>query len=114
MEDARWLDYAVASRFRQVSAADVTVYPDSHELFIAGRNARCPRAQLQLLTILLAHFCQTVSYHELSSANGQGDLSHNLLHVHLCYLRRLLRTHRAQLEIRNIYGTGYQARPKRV
>ena len=35
----------------------------------------------------------------------------NCLKVAIFSLRRMLRAHQAQIEIRNVYGIGYQAQP---
>jgi DNA-binding response OmpR family regulator len=115
MEIGTWLDYAAASKFPYVSGANVTVYPESHELFIAGKSVRCSRALLRLLTLLLLNFCRTVPYEQLMLTKSRrlNARRHNIMRVQVSDLRRLLRSHRAQLEIRNIYGAGYQARPTR-
>jgi DNA-binding response OmpR family regulator len=115
MKNQRWLEHAEASHFPYLSGADVTIYPESHELFIDGKNVRCSRTHFRFLTALLIDFCKTVPYHRLLGVKERllSAREQNLLKVQMFYLRRLLRKRRAQLEIRNIYGTGYQARPSR-
>jgi DNA-binding response OmpR family regulator len=113
MESRRWLEYAVAAQFPAISAANVTIYPESHELFISDKNVRCSRSQLRLLAILLSNFCKTVPFERLLSANGRriSAREQNVLQVNVCNLRRMLQAHGGQLEIKNVYGTGYQAQP---
>ena len=116
MESRRWLEQAVAANFPTVSAANVTIYPRSHELFISGRNVRCTRSQLRVLRLLLSNFCTTVQYERLMGVKNRAVSvrEQNCLKVTLFSLRRLLRAHQAQVEIRNVYGTGYQARPTAI
>ena len=59
MESRRWLEQAIAANFPTVSAANVTIYPRSHELFISGRNVRCTRSELRVLSMLVSSFCTT-------------------------------------------------------
>lgn len=112
MKTQEWLDYAAASKFRFYSGANVTIYPDSHELFISGKSVHCSRTHFRILSLLLENFCKTVLYEKLLGTerplNGREQ---NVLKVQMFYLRRLLDGHGSQLEIRNVYGTGYQARP---
>jgi DNA-binding winged helix-turn-helix (wHTH) protein len=113
MESRRWLEHAVAANFPTVTAANVTVYPQSHELFISGRNVRCTRSQLRVLAALLSNFCTTVRYERLMRIKGRtiNVREQNSLKVTIFSLRTMLRTNKAQVEIRNVYGTGYQAQP---
>ena len=111
MESRRWLDYAHDGGFTCTSAANVRIYPESHELTIGGMHVHCTHSQFCLLSTLLENFCRTVSYERLGF--GKRQASANLLAVQICYLRRLLRVNRAELVIRNVYGKGYQARPAR-
>ena len=113
MESRRWLEHAVAANFPTIAAANVTIYPRSHELFISDRNVRCTRAQLRALSRLLLHFCTTVSYEELltTKTRAVGPREQNSLKVTIFGLRRILRAYGAHIEIRNVYGTGYQAQP---
>jgi len=113
MRSPQWLDYAAALGFEYVSGANVTVYPDSHEIFIGGENVRCSRTHFRLLHLLISNFCKTVRYERLLGIDERSPhpREQNLLKVQMFYLRRVLREHGAQIEIRNIYGTGYQARP---
>jgi DNA-binding response OmpR family regulator len=115
MKHMSWLDYAVASRFPYINAANVTIYPASHRLYIAGKAVHCTRTHLRLLSLLIAGFCVTVPYERLQDVRGRALTArqHNLLKVQVCHLRRLLDEHACGLEIRNIYGIGYQARPAR-
>ncbi len=110
-----WLQYASASNFTSLEAGELTLYPESHEVFIAQENVRCSRTQFRLLAKLLSEFCKTVSYEQMMETQGRplSASEHNLLKVEVCNLRRLLRKHGARLEIRNVYGQGYQARPSR-
>ncbi|MBC5806444.1 MAG: hypothetical protein DLM53_11690 [Candidatus Eremiobacter antarcticus] len=103
------------SNFPFVSGANVTVYPESHELLIAGKSVHCTPALFRLLTVLLKNYCATVSYNSLLDVGDRPLLAReqNLLKVQISYLRRLLKNSRAQLEIKNVYDTGYQARPRR-
>ena len=92
------------------------MYPDSHELLIGEKHVRCNRSQLRILWRLLTDFCKTVPYADFFDTDGR-ELSareQNLLHVQMCYVRRLLRANGARLRIRNVYGEGYQARPSRA
>jgi DNA-binding response OmpR family regulator len=113
MESRRWLEHAVAANFPTVSAANVTIYPRSHELFISGRNVRCTRSQLRMLAALLSNFCKTVRCERLMSIKGRtiNVREQNSLKVAIFSLRAKLRTHHAGIDIRNVYGTGYQAQP---
>jgi len=113
MESRRWLKHAVAANFPTVTAANVTVYPQSHELFISGRNVRCTRSQLRVLSALLSNFCKTISYERLMCIRGRAinTREQNSLKVTIFSLRRILRAHQALIDIRNVYGTGYQAQP---
>ena len=115
MKPMSWLDYAVASRFPYICAADVTIYPESHRLYVAGKAVHCTRAQLRLLSLLVSSFCVTVPYDRLMDVKGRTLTAreHNLLKVQMCHLRKLLEEHACALAICNIYGTGYQARPTR-
>ena len=111
-----WLDYAVASRFPYICAADVTIYPASHRLYIAGKPVHCTQTQLRFLSLLVSSFCITVPYERLMDVKGRALTAreHNLLKVQMCHVRKLLEEHACALAIRNIYGTGYQARPVRT
>ncbi|HXW51807.1 MAG TPA: winged helix-turn-helix domain-containing protein [Candidatus Acidoferrales bacterium] len=113
MESSAFLAYAAESNFPVVRAAGVTLYPQSHEVFIGAHNVRCNRTQFRVLSALLGEFCRTVPYAQLMSTQSTtlAPNEQNLLKVEICHLRRLLRRHRAGIEIRNIYGQGYQARP---
>jgi DNA-binding response OmpR family regulator len=115
MKHLSWLDFAVASRFPHIYAADVTIYPASHRLYIAGSAVHCTRTHLRLLSLLVSSFCVTVPYERLMNVRGRALRApeHNLLKVQMCHLRKLLEEHDSALQIRNIYGTGYQARPVR-
>jgi DNA-binding response OmpR family regulator len=115
MKPMSWLDYAVASRFPYICAADVTIYPASHRLYIADKAVHCTRTQLRLLSLLVSSFCVTVPYERLMDVKGRALTAreHNLLKVQMCHLRKLLEEHACTLAIRNIYGTGYQASPTR-
>lgn len=110
-----WLKHACEANFPALEAGGVTLYPESHEVFILGRNVQCSQTHLRYLAALLSDFCKTVTYEEMMATGGRpltrGQL--NLLKVQVCHLRALLREHGAQLEIRNVYGRGYQARPSR-
>ncbi len=110
-----WLAQAMLSNFPFVSGANVTVYPESHELLIAGKSVHCTPALFRLLTVLLKNYCATVSYNRLLDVQDRplNAREQNLLKVQISYLRRLLKNNRAQLEIKNVYDTGYQARPRR-
>jgi DNA-binding response OmpR family regulator len=115
MENRLWMDVANGQNFPYISRANVAVYPESHELCVAGRSVRCTRAHLRMLTLLLSNFCKTVTCEELLGvrARALNAREHNILKVQVHYLRRMLKGHRAQMEIRNIHGVGYQARPAR-
>jgi DNA-binding response OmpR family regulator len=109
-----WLQYASAGNFESIEAADVILYPQSHEVFIARKNVPCGQAHFHLLTILLSAFCKTVPYERMMPDREPRPLTPNelnLLKVQVCRLRRLLREHGARIDIRNVYGRGYQARP---
>jgi DNA-binding response OmpR family regulator len=113
MKSEAWLDYAATSNFPHLTGGSVMLYPESHEVFISGRNVRVSRTHFRFLTIMLSYFCKTVSYQLIM---GIGDRSltqaeQNLLKVQVFYLRRVLQRHDAHLEIRNVYGQGYQLRP---
>jgi DNA-binding response OmpR family regulator len=114
MKNPRWIDYAAALNFEFVSGANVTIYPESHELYISGKSVRCSRTHFKLMHRLIANFCKTVRYEHLLGVDDRAlePREQNLLKVQMFYLRRLLDKHGSQLEIRNIYGTGYQARPR--
>ncbi|MDQ6824604.1 MAG: winged helix-turn-helix domain-containing protein [Candidatus Eremiobacteraeota bacterium] len=114
MKKPQWLDYAAALNFEFLSGANVTIYPDSHELFVSGTSVRCSRTHFRLMHKLISNFCKTVRYENLLGIEDRElqPREQNLLKVQMFYLRRLLDRHGAQLEIRNIYGTGYQARPR--
>ena len=60
-----WLQYASASNFTSLEAGELTLYPESHEVFIAQENVRCSRTQFRLLAKLLSEFCKTVSYEQM-------------------------------------------------
>jgi len=113
MESRRWLEHAVAANFPTIARANVTIYPRSHELFISGRNVRCTRSQLRVLSALLLNFCKTVRYERLMGIRGRvvNAREQNCLKVAIFGLRRMLHAHQAHVEIRNVYGTGYQAQP---
>jgi DNA-binding response OmpR family regulator len=113
MESRRWLEHAVAANFPTISAANVVIFPQSHELFIADRNVRCTRAELRVLSQLLLNFCTTVSYEQLLNTKTRAvrERELNSLKVTIFGLRKTLRAYGAQVEIRNVYGTGYQAQP---
>jgi|GEM_PF-1495711 len=113
MESRRWLEQAIAANFPTVSAANVTIYPRSHELFISGRNVRCTRSQLRVLSTLVSSFCTTVRYERLMGIKGRriNVREQNCLKVAIFSLRKMLRANKAHVEIKNVYGTGYQAQP---
>lgn len=114
MQSSAFLEYAYASKFQMLRAADVMLYPESHEVFVRDHNVQCNRMQFRLLSVLLRDFCRTVPYERLVQTGGRSltPSEKNVLKVQLCLVRRLLRRHGAALEIRNIYGYGYQARPR--
>lgn len=114
MSSESWPVADVVSGYQSVEGAGVTLYPQSQETFIAGRSIRCSRTHFRYLIALLANFCRTVPYERLLG-NGGRELTaaeQNVLKVQMFHLRRLLEQHGAEIEIRNVYGRGYQARPK--
>jgi DNA-binding response OmpR family regulator len=113
MKSESWLAYAMTSNFPCLSGGRVMLYPESHEAFFAGRNMHLSRTHFQFLTALLSNFCKTVPYSRLMHVEDR-TLTHseqNLLKVQMFHLRKLLSRHEAGLEIRNVYGRGYQIRP---
>ncbi len=115
MKSESWLDYATTAHFSCLSAANVVLYPDSHEVFISGRSVHLSRAHFRMLAALLADFCKTVPYDRILDTHGRPltPAEQNLLKVQMFHLRKILRRREAQLEVRNVYGQGYQARPLR-
>jgi DNA-binding response OmpR family regulator len=108
-----WLGHAMSSNFPCLQGGNVAVFPESNEVFIFGRNVHVTRTHLKFLTALLSNFCKTVSYERIMHVEGR-QLTHaeqNLLKVQMFHLRRVLKRHKAGLEIRNVYGQGYQIRP---
>lgn len=114
MKSSAFLEYASASNFPALRVAGVTLYPESDEVFVGEHNVRCNRTQFGLLSALLADYCRTVPYERLMRTGSRRLTANeqNVLKVQLCHVRRLLRRHGAAIEIRNIYGQGYQARPQ--
>jgi DNA-binding response OmpR family regulator len=113
MKSESWLDYAVSSKFPCLSGGNVVLYPQSHEIFIAGKNVRLSRTHFRFMTVLLSNFCKTVPCHRLIDT-VEKELTaaeHNLVKVQMFHLRRVLKYQNAGLEIRNVYGHGYQIRP---
>lgn len=115
MKSETWLEYAATSKFPRLCGGSVLLYPESHEVFISGRNVHVSRTHFRFLAALLADFCKTVPYARIM---GIGDrpltqTEQNLLKVQMFHLRKLLKRHDSGLEIRNVYGQGYQARPDR-
>jgi DNA-binding response OmpR family regulator len=113
MNAASWLDYAQTVKLSTLKAGNVTVYPESNELFIGERNVSCSLTLFCFLEVLLSNLCKTVSHEQLvrSPKPTLSSCEHNRLRVQICYLKRLLRVHGAQLEIRTVRQIGYQARP---
>jgi DNA-binding response OmpR family regulator len=112
MKQLEWADYATTLGLGFLSGANVSVYPQSDELRVAGRSVRCTRTQLRYLVALLRNFCRTVPHEELAGSGRKvTPRQQNTMKVQMFYLRRLLASHGAQLEIRTVHGTGYQARP---
>jgi DNA-binding response OmpR family regulator len=113
MKSESWLAYAMTSNFPCLSGGRVMLYPESHEAFFASKNVHLSRTHLRFLTVLLSHFCKTVPYSRLMHVEDrpltQGE--QNLLKVQMFHLRKLLKRYDAGLEIRNVYGRGYQIRP---
>lgn len=115
MKSESWLDYAETAHFPCLTGGNVVLYPESHELFISGRSVHLSRAHFRMLAALLSEFCRTVSYYRILGTE-QRPLTHaeqNLLKVQMFHLRKILRRKEAHLEVRNVYGQGYQARPLR-
>jgi DNA-binding response OmpR family regulator len=112
MRQLDWADYAATLGLGFLSGANVSVYPESDELRVAGRSVRCTRTQFRYLVTLLRNFCRTVAHEQLAGAGGRvTPREQNTMKVQMFYLRRLLASHGAQLEIRTVHGAGYQARP---
>jgi DNA-binding response OmpR family regulator len=113
MKSESWLAYAMTCNFPSLSGGSVILYPESHEAFFAGKNVHLSRTHFRFLTALLSNFCQTVPYCRLIHVEDriltQGE--QNLLKVQMFHLRKLLKRYDAGLEIRNVYGRGYQIRP---
>lgn len=115
MKSESWLDYATTSNFPCLMGGNVVLYPESHEVYISGRSVHLSRAHFRMLAALLSDFCKTVSYYQILGTEPR-TLTHaeqNLLKVQMFHLRKILRRREAQLEVRNVYGQGYQARPVR-
>ncbi len=115
MKSETWLEYAATSKFPCLSGGSVTLYPESHEVFVSGRNVHVSRTHFRFLAALLADFCKTVPYARIMHVDGRQliQTEQNLLKVQMFHLRKLLKRYDAGLEIRNVYGQGYQARPDR-
>jgi DNA-binding response OmpR family regulator len=113
MNALTWVDYAQTLSLSALKAANVTVYPESHELFIGERSVPCSFTLFYFLELLLSNFCKTVSHERLmrSPKCMLSSCERNRLRVQICYLKKLLRVHGAQLEIRTVRQLGYQARP---
>jgi DNA-binding response OmpR family regulator len=112
MRSESWLDHATTSQFPRLNAGNVVVYPESHEVFISGRSTHVSRTHWRILSALLSEFCKTVPFSRLLGTRGRlTPAEHNLLKVQMFHLRKLLRNRGAQIEIRNVYGQGYQVRP---
>ena len=101
------------ANFPRLQGGNVVVYPESLEVFVSSRNVRVTRTHLKFLTALLSNFCKTVSYERIMDVEGRPltRAEQNLLKVQMFHLRRVLQRHNAGLEIRNVYGQGYQIRP---
>lgn len=110
----QWLGHAADLDIEYLSAANVLIFPESHELIIAGESVHCSRKQFRFLLLLISNFCRTVTRERLLDAKKMPlrRREQNLLKVQMFHLRRLLKQHGAQLEIRNVPGRGYQARPQ--
>ena len=108
-----WRNYAQSLGLSSLRACDVTIYPASHQLFIAEKNVPCTLTHLHFLEMLLSNLCKTVTRQQLMGAGDRPLLSYELnrLRVQMCSLKRLLRVHGAQIEVRTVYDFGYQARP---
>lgn len=115
MKSESWLEYAANSNFPRLSGGSVTLYPESHEVFISGQNVHLSKTHLRYLAVLLAQFCKTVSYVRIMDIEDRRltQLEQNLLKVQMFNLRKLLKRYDSGLEIRNVYGQGYQVRPDR-
>jgi DNA-binding response OmpR family regulator len=108
-----WVDYAQTFGLSSLTAGNVTIYPESHQLFIGERSVPCALTLFYFLELLLSNVCKTVSRERLirSSNVRLSSCELNRLRVQMCYLKRLLRIHGAQLEIRTVRQLGYQVRP---
>jgi DNA-binding response OmpR family regulator len=115
MKSESWLDYATASNFPCLTGGNVVLYFESHEVFISGRSVHLSRAHFRMLAVLLSEFCKTVSYYRILGTEPRPltRAEQNLLKVQMFHLRKILRRREAHLEVRNVYGQGYQARPLR-
>jgi len=113
MGSESWLNHATASQFPSLNGGNVVLYPDSHEVFISGRSTHMSRTHFGILSALLSEFCKTVPYSRILGTRGRAltPAEQNLLKVQMFHLRKLLRKRGARIEIRNVYGQGYQVRP---
>lgn len=115
MKSDTWLEYAATSNFPCLSGGGVTLYPESHEVFVYGRNVHLSRTHFRFLAALLSDFCKTVPYARIMDIHDRPltQAEQNLLKVQMFHLRKLLRRCDSHVEIRSVYGQGYQARPDR-
>jgi DNA-binding response OmpR family regulator len=113
MKSEAWLDYATTSHFPSLAGGNLVLFPESNEAFVAGRNIHVSRTHFRILSVLLSDFCKTVSYQRIMGVDGRPltPAEQNLLKVQMFHLRKLLKRCDAHVEIRNVYGQGYQARP---
>lgn len=111
-----WIDYARTYGLSPVRIGNVTIYSESHELFIGERYVPCALTSFYLLELLLSNVCKTVPRERLLGSRRIPLSSRELnrLRVQMFNLKRLLRIHGAQLEIRTVRRFGYQARPINV
>jgi DNA-binding response OmpR family regulator len=114
MKSDLWLAHAASYNFSCLQAGDITLYPESHEIFIKGSSVQCSPTHFCFLEKLLADYCKTVSYERLMQTGGRAlrPGERKVLLVQIYLLRRWLLKHNAHIEIRNVYARGYQARPR--
>lgn len=107
------IDYAQTFGLSSVRIGNVTLYPESHELFIGESYVPCALTSFYLLELLLSNICKTIPRERLLGLRRIPLSSRELnrLRVQMFNLKRLLRIHGAQLEIRTVRRFGYQARP---
>lgn len=102
------------SRSRTLSGANLTLDPDSHEVYRGDLRLELTRTEFSLLELLMSHpnrvFTRETLVNRVWGFDYYGDT--NVVDVHISHLRRKIGDRSGERRaVQTVYGIGYTFRP---